>query len=185
MNPKNGLRSACLVLALFSPTSCLADVLTAEAEQALKPKDTFRECAKDCPEMVVVPAGKFMMGSPEGQGDDDEHPQHEVTFDKPFAVSKFEVTFDDWDACVAMAIAAACQRQRLGARPATVINVTWDDAKGYVAWLSRMTGKTYRLLTEAEWEYAARAGTQPPPTPSAMTKTRWRNMHGTADNSDV
>jgi formylglycine-generating enzyme required for sulfatase activity len=136
-------------------------VLTAEAERALKPKDAFRECAKDCPEMVLVPAGKFMMGSPKGQGGDYERPQHEVTFAKSFAVSKFEVTFDDWDACVAYGdCEPGVSDVGWGRGRQPVINVTWDDAKRYVAWLSRMTGKTYRLLTEAEWEYAARAGTR-------------------------
>jgi formylglycine-generating enzyme required for sulfatase activity/class 3 adenylate cyclase len=138
-------------------------VLSAEAERVLKPKDSFRECAKDCPEMVVVPAGEFAMGSPpdEEAGYDTERPQHTVVFAKAFAVSKYELTFDDWDACVTY---GDCD-PRLndsgfgrGRRP--VINVTWDDAQRYVAWLSRMTGKPYRLLSEAEWEYAARAGTQ-------------------------
>jgi formylglycine-generating enzyme required for sulfatase activity len=135
-------------------------VLTPEAERALKRGDRFQECA-DCPEMVVVPAGEFMMGSPEG--DDgrgpDEGPQHPVTIAKAFAVSKFEVRFDEWDVCV---ILGGCAWSAIetgwgrGTRP--VINVSWDDAQQYVAWLSRRTGKTYRLLSEAEWEYAARAG---------------------------
>jgi formylglycine-generating enzyme required for sulfatase activity len=137
-------------------------VLRAEDEGALKPGDRFQECAKDCPEMVVVPNGKLFMGSPpdEKGRNDLEGPQHWVTFAKPFAVSKFEVTFDEWDACVAY---GDCD-PRIGnsdwersGRPA--INITYDDALQYVAWLSRMTGKPYRLLSEAEWEYAARAGT--------------------------
>jgi len=79
-------------------------VLTAEAERALKPLASFRECAEDCPEMVVVPAGEFLMGSPATEPDRqaDEGPQHKVTIAKPFAVSKFDVTFADWDACVAV-----------------------------------------------------------------------------------
>ena len=84
-----------------------------------------------------------------------------LQFAKPFAVSKFEVTFDDWDACVAYGDCNPVVRDSgwgRGRQP--VINVTWDDAQRYVAWLSRMTGRTYRLLSEAEWEYAARAGTQ-------------------------
>jgi formylglycine-generating enzyme required for sulfatase activity len=78
-------------------------VLGAAAERALKPGDSFKECAEDCPEMVVIPAGEFMMGSPASeQGrNDDEEPQHRVVFAKPLAVAKFDVTFDDWDACVA------------------------------------------------------------------------------------
>src|SRR6185295_13805483 len=80
-----------------------------------------------------------------------------------FAVSKFDVTFDDWDACMTTGgcphegRASDFGRGR-GNRP--VIFVSWDDARAYIAWLSRMTGKPYRLLTEAEYEYAARAGTQ-------------------------
>jgi formylglycine-generating enzyme required for sulfatase activity len=140
-------------------------VLSLDAERALKPGQAFRECAKDCPEMVVVPAGEFMMGSPptEKRRMPDEVPQHRVTIARPFAVSKYDVTFNDWDACVSV---GGCPREgRAGdvdwgrdTRP--VIYVSWDDAQQYVAWLSQMTGKPYRLLSDAEFEYAARAGTQ-------------------------
>jgi formylglycine-generating enzyme required for sulfatase activity len=89
-----------------------------------------------------------------------EVPQHQVTIAKPFAVSRFEVTFDEWDACVTL---GGCAYQPpdidLGRGTRPVINVSWDDAQDYIAWLSGITGKEYRLLTEAEWEYAARAGT--------------------------
>jgi len=150
------------VLRPYMMTEFRSHVLSPEAERALKAKDSFRECAKDCPAMVVVPAGKFMMGAAIGEKgwDVSDAPKHEVTIGKPLAVSKLEVTFDDWDVCVAY---SGCDAQTddsgfgRGRRP--VINVSWDDAKRYVAWLSRMTGKTYRLLSEAEWEYAARAGT--------------------------
>src|ERR1700730_564498 len=138
-------------------------VLTAEAERALKPADSFRECAKYCPEMIVIPAGEFMMGSPSNEKDryDNEGPQHKVVFTKPFAVSRFDVTFDDWDSCAEHGNCDTGVTDRgYGRGRQPVINVTWDDAKNYVAWLSRMTGKSYRLLSEAEWEYAARAGTQ-------------------------
>ena len=131
-------------------------------ERALKPGETFRECAniRDCPEMVVVPAGDFMMGDEEVRTGS-ENPQHKVTIAAPFAVSKFEVTFDEWDICVTY---GDCHSQILdsrfgrGRRP--VINVSWYDAQRYVAWLAKMTGKPYRLLSEAEWEYVARAGTK-------------------------
>jgi formylglycine-generating enzyme required for sulfatase activity len=136
------------------------ELLTAEKEKekAAQPKAEFRECRTGCPTMVVVPAGTFVMGSPQGKGDAIEHPQHEVTIAKPFAVGKTEVTFAEWDACVA---AAACRKASdagWGRDDRPVINVSWDDAKQYVSWLSRLTGQDYRLLTEAEWEYAARAG---------------------------
>jgi formylglycine-generating enzyme required for sulfatase activity len=132
-------------------------------ERALKPGDTFSECA-NCPQMVVVPSGSFTMGSPANEPgrDADEGPQHKVTIAKAFAVSAFELTFDAWDACVAD---GGCGGYKppdsswgRGRQPA--INVSWDDAKAYVAWLSKKTGKLYRLLTEAEYEYATRAGTQ-------------------------
>jgi len=110
--------------------------------------------------MVVVPAGKFMMGSPATEKGRYPHegPQRLITIAKPFAVSKFAVTFADWDACVSV---GGCPHVsdsgfERGTRP--VINVRWDEAQQYAAWLSEMTGRPYRLLTEAEWEYAARAG---------------------------
>jgi formylglycine-generating enzyme required for sulfatase activity/uncharacterized caspase-like protein len=120
--------------------------------------DVFRDCV-ECPEMMVVPAGEFMMGSEDG--DDDEKPDHRVRIPRPFAAGKFEVTFSQWDACVS---AGGCGGHRpddegrgRGRRPVT--NVNWLDAKSYVEWLSSETGKRYRLLSEAEWEYVARAGT--------------------------
>jgi formylglycine-generating enzyme required for sulfatase activity len=138
-------------------------VLAPEAERRLKAGDAFKECAKDkdCPEMTVVPAGDFLMGSPETEQGryPDESPQHKVTIERPFAVSKFDVTFADWDACVAVGGCPQVSDSGMGRGTRPVINVSWDDAERYVAWFTRMTGKPYRLLTEAEWEYAARAGT--------------------------
>jgi formylglycine-generating enzyme required for sulfatase activity len=147
--------------------------LTAEQERALKPKDTFREC-RDCPEMVVVPEGRFTMGSPAGEEerDKDEGPQHVVTIAKPFAVGKLHVTRDQFAAFVrktGYAASATCSRAngswrdpgfaQEGSHP--VVCMSWDDAKAYVAWLAKETGKPYRLLSEAEWEYAARGRTSP------------------------
>ena len=125
--------------------------------KAYRPGETFKDCDV-CPEMVVVPAGRFTMGTNDGLSD--EWPAHLVTFDRPFAVGKFEVTFREWDACVA---GGGCEGSRAsdqswGRASRPVINVSWDDGKKYVVWLRRVSGAAYRLPSEAEWEYAARAG---------------------------
>ena len=139
------------------------------AERARGPVvgERFRDCDGTwCPEMVVVPAGSFLMGSPSSEWgrDDDEGPVHRVRIAKPFAVGVYEVTFAEWHACVSD---GGCKGHRpddkgwgRGRRP--VINVSWNDAQLYVSWLSRKTGEPYRLLSESEWEYAARAGTRGP-----------------------
>jgi len=140
------------------------EVVVGNDKRCLKPGsgEGFKDCP-DCPEMVVVPAGAFTMGSPDSEKNrsDNEGPQRKVTIAKPFAVGKFEVTFAEWDACVAD---GGCKHQpddeRSGRGKRPVINVSWDDiSREYLPWLKRKTGKDYRLLTEAEWEYAARAGT--------------------------
>ena len=118
----------------------------------------FRDCP-ECPELVVVPSGSYEMGSERGYGI--EKPVHEVRIGYPFAVGVYEVTFGEWEACVS---GGGCGGYRpsdegwgRGRRP--VINVSWEDAKAYVGWLSGETGEGYRLLSESEWEYVARAGT--------------------------
>jgi formylglycine-generating enzyme required for sulfatase activity len=137
-----------------------AQPLSRDEECALKSGDEFRECA-DCPAMRVIPEGSFTMGSQSDEPGhhDDEGPQHGVTISKPFAASKFDVTFADWDACAAAGGCPKAADSRWGRGALPVINVGWDDAQVYVAWLAKTTGKPYRLLSEAEWEYAARAGT--------------------------
>lgn len=146
-----------------------------------KPGSVFRDCS-DCPEMVIISAGSFTMGSPRGEAGryDDEGPQRRVTFERPFALGRYEVTFAQWDACVA---AGGCNGHRpddrgwgRGARP--VINVSWWDARAFAAWLSDRTGQPYRLPTEAEWEYAARAGTTTPFWTGATISTAQANYAG-------
>jgi formylglycine-generating enzyme required for sulfatase activity len=105
------------------------------------------------PEMVIVPAGSFTMGS---NGYDSEKPPHKVTIKAPFAVGRFAVTFDEWDEA-GLAHKPEDAGWGCGRRP--VIDVSWEDARGYLRWLSQRTGKEYRLLSEAEWEYCCRAGT--------------------------
>jgi formylglycine-generating enzyme required for sulfatase activity len=132
--------------------------LSAGQERALDAGTSFKDCTA-CPEMVVVPEGEFMMGSPENIGDAWEHPQHLVRIPHRFAVGKSELTFSEWDTCVRWGDCTGENSEEgwgRGRQPA--INVSWRDAQQYVAWLTRVTGKTYRLLSEAEWEYAARAG---------------------------
>ena len=112
-----------------------------------------------CPALIVVPAGEFIMGSPPGESGryEDEGPPHIVRIARAFAVGKYEVTFDKWDACAAGRHGGASDEGwGRGKRP--VINVTYEQAVGFTEWLSAKTGKKYRLLTEAEWEYVARAG---------------------------
>ncbi|WP_374503224.1 formylglycine-generating enzyme family protein, partial [Zoogloea sp.] len=126
------------------------------------PGTVFRN-GPDFPELVVVPPGRFLMGSPNDEDGryTDEGPRHEVTIAHPFAVGRYPVTFAEWDSFVA----AGSTRHKpddegwgRGRQP--VIHVSWDDAQDYVAWLRDRTGQPYRLLSEAEWEYAARAGSQ-------------------------
>ena len=152
----------------------------ARAER-LQPGYKFQDCP-GCPELVVVSSGSFRMGSPsweEGRGAD-EGPVHRVTFERPFAVGVYEVTFGEWDACVS---AGDCGRYRpsdegwgRGRQP--VMNVSWDDAQAYVRWLSGKTGKEYRLLSESEWEYVARAGTRTPFHTGATISTGQANYDG-------
>lgn len=116
----------------------------------------------NAPELVVIPPGTFMMGSPEDEDgrDMDEGPQHPVTITYSFAAGRHPVTFAQWEVCVAdggVSHRPSDEGWGRGTRP--VINVSWDDVQLYTQWLTRKTGREYRLLTEAEWEYAARAGT--------------------------
>ena len=123
---------------------------------------TLSDCPS-CPALVTVPAGEFLMGSPESEKgrSKDEGPQRKVVFEKPFAVGRHEVTFAEWDACVSQGgCAHKPADEGFGRNRLPVLNVSWSDANQYVAWLSKKTGKAYRLLTEAEWEYAARGSTR-------------------------
>jgi formylglycine-generating enzyme required for sulfatase activity len=122
--------------------------------------DVFRDCDQ-CPEMVNLPGGTFSMGS---NDDSSEKPVHQVSV-ASFALGRFPVTIGEWKQCVA---AKACSYEPSGDDDLPAHNLSWNDAQQYVGWLSKLTNKKYRLPTEAEWEYAARAG--------AGTKYWWGNQ---------
>ncbi|HEC84149.1 MAG TPA: TIR domain-containing protein, partial [Thioploca sp.] len=149
-----------------------ANVCEKAKPEPTKAGRVFQNALKDGglgPEMIWLPAGKFRMGDIQGGGDDDEKPVHEVSIGR-FAMSRYEVTFDEYDR-FAEATSRNKPRDRgwgRGKRP--VISVFWHDAVDYVKWLSEQTQKPYRLPSEAEWEYAARAGTD--------TKYYWGNQSG-------
>ena len=120
-----------------------------------------------CPEMLVVPPGEFVMGSPNSEIEDlvaKHHNSHylsekqrRITINRPFAIGKYEVTFSEWDSCVNAGGCAFAPDHGYGRNKHPAINVSWDEAIAYTIWLSRQTRQRYRLPTEAEWEYAARA----------------------------
>ena len=137
-----------------------AQTLSPVQDRALKPRDTFKDCT-ECPAMIIVPAGSFVMGSPATETDRriNEGPQHRVTIAKQFAVSKFALTSKEWQVCVTQRGCHEDADDGWGERY-PVTGPSWNDAQSYLTWLSKLTGKSYRLLSEAEYEYVARAGTQ-------------------------
>lgn len=118
---------------------------------------TFKDC-DTCPEMIELPAGSFTMGSK--GGDASEQPAHTVKIGQPFAISRFEVTVAEWKTCHAAGGCEYLPKRKGMTATSPVHNLSWLDAQQYAKWLSKKTGKKYRLPTEAEWEYAARGGTK-------------------------
>jgi len=115
----------------------------------------IRDC-RDCPALVMIKPGTFTMGSM--AGDPSSRPPHKVTLSRPFAIGKYEVTVAEWQACVEAGACKPVGEPGAGGDRLPVRNVHWQDTQDYVGWLSKQTGRSYRLPTEAEWEYAARGG---------------------------
>jgi formylglycine-generating enzyme required for sulfatase activity len=117
----------------------------------------IKDCAA-CPIMIALAPGTFEMGN--NHSDPSERPAHAVTIGQSFALAKYPVTVEQWNACVAASACAPLASDNSHAPNAPVHDVSWDDAQQYLAWLTKISGKPYRLPTEAEWEYAARGGTK-------------------------
>ncbi|MEA3413724.1 MAG: SUMF1/EgtB/PvdO family nonheme iron enzyme [Pseudomonadota bacterium] len=129
------------------------------AEEESRQPESDKDC-EFCPKMVPIPAGEFEMGDLQGKGNTDEQPVRTVRFAKPFALGRYEVTFTEFDRFAKATGIEPPDDEGWGRGDRPVINVTGKDAVAYAEWLSQQTGKRYRLPTEAEWEYAARAGTR-------------------------
>jgi len=160
-DPKNRWQDFATVLAALNNQGKVAnlDSTTANIPQV---HSTFRDTLSGgslAPLMTVIPAGRFQMGDLHGDGHEDEHPVHAVEITQPFALAVNPVTFEEYEQFIRATGKELPNDEGWGRDTRPVINVSWFDAMVYCEWLSKHTGHEYRLPTEAEWEYAARAGT--------------------------
>ena len=144
-----------------------ATLVKPAAQSILMPGQTFRDKLKsggEGPLLTVIPAGRFLMGSPESEPEriEDEGPQHEVIIAQPFALGVYTVTFSEYERFCEAIGSETPDDNDWGREYRPVINVSWRNVQAYCDWLSEQTGQSYRLPSEAEWEYACRAGTQTP-----------------------
>ncbi|MDJ0865058.1 MAG: formylglycine-generating enzyme family protein [Myxococcota bacterium] len=165
-------RAAPRILLLASAVT--AALASGAGAQELPAPQVFRDRLADGtpgPELVVIPAGRFRMGDLQGDGDPDERPAREVTFPRPFAIGRYEVTFDEYEQFCRATGNPVPDDSGFGRGRRPVVSATWQDALAYGLWLSEQTGQRYRLPSEAEWEYAARGGT--------VTRFWWGDEPGT------
>jgi formylglycine-generating enzyme required for sulfatase activity len=132
-----------------------------QAQESTSPDSEFRDCVA-CPEMVVIPSGEYGFGSPPNEFGSPYNEGYilDITIARPFALGKYEVSFDEWDQCANDGHCITPEDEGWGRGRRPVVNVSWHEASAFVAWLSAKTGKQYRLPSEQEWEYAAQSGTQ-------------------------
>ncbi len=164
---------------------CLGLPASAEEPKAISQVQSTLPCAdrpNQGPEMVLLPGGEFLMGVPKNEAEtlNSERPQHRVTV-AAFAMSRCEITFAQYDAFATATGRKLPRDEEWGRGQRPVINVTWEDATAYTQWLSKQTGESYRLPTEAEWEYAARAGTTTPFYTGACITSEQANYNGEYD----